>query len=472
MDEGRLGDKLMADAKPGTADAVDATEDLAQDIDDAVQDSLDQPSDSDDVASVDDEGASTDTDYETEEPSDADPVGDAYPDNSDLYGENDERHQSLSSRVLTWLAVLAAGAGIALWGGPKLAPQLPEWAAPVSKFLTPGGDAALRDVTALRTEVSEKLDAVPAVPTEDDIAALIAAQVDARAEQIKGETDAQVEELRAQLNSTDTSTMDARITTLESQLEGLTAEIAALTSSVQTAMEQDGSISEEALAEITMKSAEVEGVRAQVTEMSTQIAALTQRVEDAEGEAKARLAAAEANAQQAQEEAEQIAANAARQASLEALTDKVQAGEPFAAELSSFSEATGEAIPEAVAAVSEAGLTPVPALKTQLTELSHQAIRASIKAEGDASGNAASKFGAFLKSQVATRSLEPSEGDGTDAVLSRISAALDNGNLAEISTEAERLSVEARTPLEGWLEDIKTRNTVLETLAMFASQQS
>lgn len=462
----------MADAKSDTADAVDTTEDIINEVEDAVQDGLDTATEGDDAPQVEDADSTLETEDGVNEPSE--PVNEEpdYGDHHDPYGDQDERHQSLSSRVLTWLAVLFAGAGIALWGGPKLAPQLPEWAAPAAKFLTPGGDAALRDVTALRTEVTEKLDAVPDVPSQDDIAALVTAQIETQAEAIKGDTAAQVEALRAELNATDTSTMDARITTLESQLEGLTAEISALTTSVQTAMEQGGSLSEEALAEITMKSAEVEGVRAQVTEMSTQIASLTQRVEDAETEAKDRLATAEAEAQKAQDEAAEIAAAAARQATLEALTEKVEAGEPFAAELASFAEATGEAVPDALAAVSEAGLPPVSSLKSQFTELSHSAIRASIMAEGQEGGNAASKFGAFLKSQVASRSLEPSDGDGTDAVLSRISAALDNGNLADVSAEAEKLTEEARTPLEGWLDAVKTRETVLDTLATFASQQS
>jgi len=111
-------------------------------------------------------------------------------------------------------------------------------------------------------------------------------------------------------------------------------------------------------------------------------------------------------------------------------------------------------------------------LKTQFTALSHEAIRASIKAEGEEAGGAASKFGAFLKSQVATRSLTPSDGDGTDAVLSRINAALDNGDLEMVATEADALSETASTPLSGWLGAVKTRQSVLDILATLASQPS
>ena len=47
-------------------------------------------------------------------------------------------------------------------------------------------------------------------------------------------------------------------------------------------------------------------------------------------------------------------------------------------------------------------------LRSELTPLAHQAIRESIRAE--ASDSTTGRIGAFLQSQVATRSLEPGEG--------------------------------------------------------------
>jgi len=191
----------------------------------------------------------------------------------DQYEEHDARHPSLSSRVLTWLVLLLAGAGAALWGGPKLAPQLPEWAAPAAKYLTPGGDAASRDVT---------------------------------------------------------STMDARISTIETQIEGVSAEMSALTASVQASLSEGGSISEETLAEITSKSAEVEGLRAQLGEMTGQIGTLTQRVEDAEAAAADRVAKAQADADAAQARMTEIAASTAYKEALDDLKLAAEEGVPYA----------------------------------------------------------------------------------------------------------------------------------------------
>lgn len=390
----------------------------------------------------------------------------AYDEVAEHYEE--ERHSSMSSRLLTWLLFLLAGAGLALWGGPKIAPQLPAWAAPAAKYLTPGGDAALQDVAALRTEVTERLEAAPAVPTQEEIAELVKSE----ASTFQADTQAKLAELEEKLNSTDASGMEARVATLESQIEGLSTEVTALTDSVQTSMAQGGTISEETLAEITSKSAEVEGIRAQVGEISTQVSTLTQRLEDNEMAANARLEEAKAEAERAQEEAEQVASAASYQEALDKLAESVEAGAPYATELEKFSNVSGQEIPAVLLDNATDGITSVSTLKGQFADLSHQAIRASIKAEAAESGNPASKFGAFLKSQVAARSLEASDGDGTDAILSRVDVALTNGDLATVSEEASALSEEARAPLADWLSAIEARKTVIETLATFASHPS
>ncbi len=386
----------------------------------------------------------------------------------DEYEEHDARQPSLSSRILTWLVLLFAGAAAALWGGPKLAPQLPEWAAPAAKYLTPGGDAATRDVAALRAEVTEQFENASQMPTSEELSALMQGELDA----LKASTDEKIAALEAQLAGSDTSTMDARISTVESRIEGVAAEMSALTDSVQASLSEGGSVSEAALAEISSKSAEVEGLRAELGEMTGQIGALTQRVEDAETAAADRVAKAQADAEAATARMSEIAASTAYLQALDDLTLVAHEGVPYAEQLNAFAQTTAAEIPAALSDNATTGVTALAALKSQFTGLSHEAIRASIKADAEETGGAASKFGAFLKSQVATRSLTPSEGDGTDAILSRINAALDNGDLALVATEADALSETASAPLSGWLGAVETRKSVLDILATLASQPS
>jgi len=105
------------------------------------------------------------------------PVEEAFHEAQEAYEEHEEQRGSFSSKVLTWLVLLIAGAAGALWGGPKLAPQLPEWAAPAAKFLTPGGDAAVQEVTALRGEVETQLAGLDTGPDAEQIAQIVQEQL-------------------------------------------------------------------------------------------------------------------------------------------------------------------------------------------------------------------------------------------------------------------------------------------------------
>ena len=417
------------------------------------------------------------SDADTESVMDDEPIAeetteDTYEAVPEHYEEAEERGTSFAAKALTWLLLLLAGAGAALWGAPKLAPQLPEWAAPAAKYLTPGGDAALKDVAALRTEVTERFDAAPVAPTQDEIAALIKTETEAVQQAVQADADAKFAALEEKLAAKDATGLESRIATVESQLEGLSTEVSSLTDSVQTALAQGGNVSEETLAEISTKSAEVDGLRAQVGEISTQVGELTQRIEDNENAAQAQLAEVKAEAEQAQQEAEQMAAMAAYQEALEELTESVESGSPFATELEKFSNVADQEIPAPLLDNATTGIVSLASLRGDFAELSHEAIRASIKAEAAESGNSASRFGAFLKSQVASRSLTATEGDGTDAVLSRVEAALVNGDLSKVTEEASTLSEDARAPLSDWLGAIEARKSVLDSLAAFASQPS
>jgi len=356
----------MADAK---SDASEQTDTLSADASDEI--SSDNAT-TDDVVTEDvrsQDPAPEDVEPYVEEPHVEDARSDvAEP--AQEYDEHDERHASLSSRVLTWLVVLFAGAGIALWGGPKLAPQLPEWAAPAAKFMTPGGDAAVRDVAALRSEVTQQLENVPQGPTPEELTALVQAELST----VQTQTDEKLASMEAQIAAADTSQMDARISTIETQVEGLTAELNALTTSVQTALSEGGSVSEEALAEITSKSAEVEGVKAQLGEITGQVGALTQRIEDAEKAATERLEAAKAEAAQAQERATQMAANTAFLAAFDELTAKASEGSPYATELNTLSEMSETELPAVLAENATTGVASLATLKSQFTARSHEAI--------------------------------------------------------------------------------------------------
>jgi len=63
---------------------------------------------------------------------------------ADADAEAEERQGSVAARLLSWLVLLVIGGGVALWGGPKIAPLLPEWAEPARAYLMPGETIAKR----------------------------------------------------------------------------------------------------------------------------------------------------------------------------------------------------------------------------------------------------------------------------------------------------------------------------------------
>ena len=186
-----------------------------------------------------------------------------------------EHGHSLSSRILTWLALIVAGAALALWGGPKLAPNLPQWAAPLSRALTPGGDMALQEVESLRTEVSAQLAELP--PPVDgaalsEAAAQAANAVDARlTERIVA-----LEAAQAEASQTD---MIARVSQLETRLEGVVAEVDTLNNTLSEAITSGGDMSAETLAQLAAKDAVIEGLRAELNAIAGQLGTIIKETE-------------------------------------------------------------------------------------------------------------------------------------------------------------------------------------------------
>src|SRR5690606_16625940 len=81
----------------------------------------------------------------------------------------------------------------------------------------------------------------------------------------------------------------------------------------------------------------------------------------------------------------------------------------------------GITVPEPLIAAAETGVPTQPALEARFPEAARAALAAARSADAGGEGGG---FGAFLKTQLGARSLEPREGTDPDAILSRAEAAL------------------------------------------------
>lgn len=480
-DESAKGDGISAsdddqvspeDANLNRDDDRDVASSADEQNDDAAEfEDLEEPTEDPDLHDDEDDLDITDDHEVTEEavtePSEPEPeLVEASSDDAAQYDDPyASQGMSMSSRLLMILLLLIGGGAVALWGGPKLAPMLPGWASPVANFLTPGGNQALQEVNTLSTSVNEQLTGF-----ETRFADLNQTLTDSQTTQLS-ELEAkfaeQLEERLADLNrridETTNDDLAGRITNIETRLEGLTAELATISENLTATALSGGEMTEETLAALASNSSSVDALRAEVAALSGQIGTVTKRVEDAEA---ARAAEAENAAIQAQE----LARARALEAALEKLTVAAQSGSGFADELEAVGAVDGVTVDPVLNEFAASGVASLDALRSQLSPIAHEAIKSSIQSDGEE--GTFGRIGAFLQSQVATRSLEPREGDSVDAVLSRIEGALVSNKLGDVAQEAAQLPDSAKSLLSDWLSKVDDRHRVLTAISQLGQSAS
>ncbi len=166
----------------------------------------------------------------------------------------------------------------------------------------------------------------------------------------------------------------------------------------------------------------------------------------------------------AEEQAARDSARATLQrAALTRVMTALDTGDTFSAALADLRE-TGASVPEALA---QAAQTGVPT-RAQLVESFPDAARAALAAaRGTGTGPS---VGGFLRAQLGVRSLEPREGDDTDAILSRAEAALAGGRLGDALAEIETLPEAARAATSDWAARATARHDALAAAEELSAQ--
>ena len=368
--------------------------------------------------------------------------------------EEDEHHVSFAARSLQILALLAVGAVFGLWAGPRVAPHLPEGMAPVAAWLSPQTNASTEALEVLRAETDARLELLETGIKREEIETRLANfQTD-----IVNPLRDQMKALSDQMAAADSTAVEARLWAAEGRVEGLVAELESLRSMLGNMAEEGGAISADTVASIAAYRTRIDALQAQVDEITARQGELTHAVSQVEVSASQQVE----EAQELVEAASETALTAQNQAALtKALTDvetALQTGAGFADLLVNVAGIAGQPAPEALITVS-GGIQTLDELEQSFPLVAHAAIRADVAA-GE-SGGGLSGLSSFLRSQVATRSLTPQEGDSADAVLSRLEAALKLGDLARVSAEAGNLPEAAAVEMAGWLALVQSRASAL-----------
>ncbi|MDB9857739.1 hypothetical protein OAC63_05055 [Amylibacter sp.] len=355
----------------------------------------------------------------------------------EIAAEEEEARTSLSSRALRGLFLIFVGIAVALWGAPKLAPLLPAGLSPVAEFLMPGQSEAKSEVAALRAELDARIAAIPTATgveqkaIDDAIAAFAATQAEEMAL------------IKDRLAATDGQDIEARIGALETQVQGVNAELKAVGERLSLQITENGAtLSEEAASKLSGYQAVLEGLKAQVADLAAKNGALSQKIEEA-------ATASARRVEEAQEEASTKVADTATKKNLTEIDAALDSGAPFKASLDTLVQIAGIDAPAGLLAIAENGTASWTTLRNGFSDAAHNALRADIQAK--AQDGSISKFGAFLKTQVGTRSLERKEGPETDAILSRVEDDLVNRRLSAALTEANSLSDAAKSAMSDWI---------------------
>lgn len=375
--------------------------------------------------------------------------------------EVEEASGSLAARVLTWLVLLLAGGGLALWGGPQIAPHLPSGLGPVKAWLTPGQAGVSADLAAVKDEMNSRFADLAEADENEDILADAQTMLAATTDEISGRVDTLDERLQ-RVESTDVEALVSRLSQVETKLAGLATQLESL-----SALEPAEGLSDDGLAQIQQFSATIDGLRAEIADLSANDGALAQRLEDVASASQRRVEEAETEAAAASssaEEAERVAVLSAAVASIEAA---LTSGAPYAGAMGQIAENGTIDVPEILAANAEEGVPTLAVLRTEFTQSAGAAIRADIKAASVDAGPL-NRFGAFLQQQVSSRSLTEQEGSTTDAVLSRVEARLKADDVPAALEEAKGLSEAARGAMDSWLSRATAHVEAGSALASFA----
>lgn len=262
------------------------------------------------------------------------------------------------------------------------------------------------------------------------------AEVDARLVEV---------EKRPLVESSDTA--KAAFGVYERQLNELRATLEAQRAD---ALKLEDSITEVSATAAAQMTAVSEQAEEQLLAMRSQTEMELQAVRD---EAAAAIEAAEARAAEAEAKADARAQLAVAQASLAQVEAALNAGIAYEVALPALAS-----VVEVPAVLSENGATGIPTLlmlQESYTPAARAALDASVK---DTMGeDPTTRIMAFLKTQTGVRSLEAREGNDPDAVLSRMTVAVEAGDLAAALAEVPNLPEAGQAALADWTDAAQAR---------------
>ncbi len=383
----------------------------------------------------------------------------------DLHEDDHDHEDDLGTKVIKALGIMVLGGIVALWLGPKIAPALPSGMAPVAAWLAPGGAQNREGLAELRSEIDGRFATLPTGLTTSDVENVVSL----RLSNVEGRMSARVDALSGLVRLTDGEEVEARLAELELVTAGLRAELSSLVSQFTEITLSGGEVTADTAARIATYGAALDGLKAEIEALAAQNGALSQKIDEVSIDATLQIEEAETKAVEAEAAAETSRMNSVVKANMAAISTALAAGLPFEDALLVLAE-NGVVVADDLTAAAS-GIASMSQLRADFPDAAHAMIRASIAAESG--GGFGSSVGTFFRSQVASRSLTPQEGNSADAILSRAEAALKLDDLAAALQELGSLSAET-TPdqMAVWIGKADQRLAAIQAFAAIPTEGS
>jgi hypothetical protein len=265
--------------------------------------------------------------------------------------------------------------------------------------------------------------------------------------------------------------MSALRTTVKEQSAEISELTGALDTSQSTVAELTGEVG--AMSELTTaqgiqiaelsKRIDARPVSTGNAELPADLAALLQaqkeEISSLQGNLKEMATFAEGQIQSAQEKSEAAERAKARATARDALNTvrlALASGEPFSDALGAISGAVD--VPETLSSAAD-GIPTQAQLQDGFGAFARNALAASNRElAGDSAGE---RVGLLLQDLIGSRSLTPQEGDSPDAVLSRVEAAVRNGDISGALSTIEALPESGKAALSDWSDLAQARDGAL-----------
>ena len=330
---------------------------------------------------------------------------------------------------------------------------------PVADWLTPGASSAETEIAALRTALDQGLSGVEsrfaALPSPDAVDARIATAVDGARADLGGDLSGEIAALKQSVDQIDPAAARKRLDRLDAAVKGQEAELASLKDQLAGATATSGQLSDQAVENLNVYKAEVEGLRAEMGTLQDKVSALATRVDEVSAEADRQIATAQTRVGEIQTQAASALGAAETGAAVALVRAAIASGQPFADALGQLEGRPGITVPPGLTAAAASGVPTLARLRDSFPDAAHAAIRASIMAS--AGDGVLARSRAFLEAQVASRSLTPQPGMTPDAVLSRMEDRLRRDDLEGAIAESAQLPSEAAAAMSDWLAAAKLR---------------